>query len=135
MSSLWSLSGTFNGSAAFSLTATNPYYPAHCDQWFSISVTISGGSCDTFSGGWSNPGFSGNDEAGTKIPLSITGANVVWSFGGQTPSGYDTSITLTSSAARAATWSIVSGSNKISTSTTALRQSTSPVAEPCLAVR
>jgi len=44
---------------------------------------------------------------------NISGPNVVWYFGGHSPSGYATSITLTSSGGSGTQWSITAGSNKI----------------------
>lgn len=48
-------------------------------------------------------------------PPSISGGDTVWYFNGRNPSGYSTSVTLTASPANAGpyTWTIVSGSNKI----------------------
>ncbi len=48
----------------------------------------------------------------------ITGPNTVWYFGGQNPTGYATQITLSSSGGSGTTWTVVSGSNKVSLSTT-----------------
>lgn len=51
------------------------------------------------------------------IPV-ISGPNTVWWFGGQTPSGYATTITLTSSGGAGTTWSVPAGGNQVSLSST-----------------
>jgi hypothetical protein len=48
----------------------------------------------------------------------ITGGNTVWWFSGQTPSGYATSVTLTSSGGASTTWAVTAHSDQISLSTT-----------------
>jgi hypothetical protein len=45
-------------------------------------------------------------------PLAISGAQDIWWFNGFSPSGYATSITLTSSAGAQTSWSIIEGSDK-----------------------
>ena len=48
---------------------------------------------------------------------AISGPNTVWYFNGQNPSGYATSITLTSNAGSSTTWTVTVGANKINLST------------------
>ncbi len=50
------------------------------------------------------------------VAPTITGPNTVWNFGGQTPGGYATSITLTSSAS--GTWAVQQSASIVSLSTT-----------------
>jgi hypothetical protein len=52
------------------------------------------------------------------VQPTISGPNTVWYFAGQNPSGYATQITLTSSGGSGTTWTIVSGSDKVTLSTT-----------------
>lgn len=62
--------------------------------------------------------FSAPAQAPVQTVPSISGQNTVWYFGGQNPSGYDTSITLTSSAGGSTTWALVAGSDKVNLSST-----------------
>jgi hypothetical protein len=65
----WNLSGTFLGNGAFTATATNPYWPTACYEWFRIDVTIAEPECRTFAGTWTNPVASG-PESGVRISSS-----------------------------------------------------------------
>lgn len=56
--------------------------------------------------------------------LTISGSTVLYSFNGATPSGWPTSATLTSSGGASTTWTLVSGSDKVSLSTTQGAQTT-----------
>lgn len=47
---------------------------------------------------------------------TVSGPNTVWWFNGQTPSGYNTSITLTSSGGSTTTWNVTQGSSKVNLS-------------------
>ena len=51
-------------------------------------------------------------------PPTISGPNTVWWFSGATPSGYNTSITLTSSGGSATTWAVTAGANEVTLSST-----------------
>lgn len=57
---------------------------------------------------------------GTTVAIkpAISGPNTVWWFSGQSPSGYATSITLTSSAGASTSWSVTANANQISLSST-----------------
>jgi hypothetical protein len=61
---------------------------------------------------------------GQQNPLVISGNDTVWWFNGQTPTNYDTAITLTSSGGSATAWSVVDGSDKVYLSTSAGTQTT-----------
>ena len=52
------------------------------------------------------------------IKVTISGPNTVWWFSGQNPSGYSTSITLTSSGGASTTWAVTSGATKVKLSAT-----------------
>ncbi|HYX53375.1 MAG TPA: DUF6531 domain-containing protein, partial [Candidatus Limnocylindrales bacterium] len=56
-------------------------------------------------------------EPPTPDPPTITGPPVVWYFGGATPAGYDTSITLTSSSGAGTNWSTASSKITLSATT------------------
>lgn len=73
-----------------------------------------------YEGGWycALDQFSAPAQAPVQTVPSISGPNNVWHFGGQSPSGYDLSITLTSSAGGSTTWALVAGSDKVNLSST-----------------
>jgi len=52
------------------------------------------------------------------VKPTITGPNTVWWFGGQNPSGYATSITLSSSGGASTSWAVTNGSSMITLSAT-----------------
>jgi hypothetical protein len=52
------------------------------------------------------------------VQPTISGPNTLWWFNGENPSGYSTSIDLSSDAGRSTQWSIVDGSDKVTLSTT-----------------
>lgn len=55
---------------------------------------------------------------------TISGPSSVWWFSGLTPSGYSTSVTLTSSGGSGTTWSVPTGSDKVTLSSTSGAQIT-----------
>jgi hypothetical protein len=52
------------------------------------------------------------------VKPTISGPNTVWYFKGSQPSGWATSITLTSSGGSSTTWTVTAGANKVSLSAT-----------------
>ncbi|MCU1284096.1 MAG: hypothetical protein JWO13_446 [Acidobacteriales bacterium] len=71
--------------------------------------------------------WNGYEECASELPVwpvqgtvtpKITGPNTVWYFNGQTPSGYNTTITLTSSGGSSTTWAVTAGSTKVTLSAT-----------------
>jgi hypothetical protein len=63
-------------------------------------------------------------QGGDDVTPKISGANTVWYFGGENPSGYATSVTLTSSGGASTTWTVTAGSNEINLSPTSGSQTT-----------
>jgi hypothetical protein len=63
-------------------------------------------------------------SGGDNVMPTISGPNTVWYFAGQNPSGYATSITLSSSGGSGTTWTVTAGSNKVNLSTTTGSQTT-----------
>jgi hypothetical protein len=68
------------------------------------------------SGGGPCPEDQEQSSGGTNVPPTITGPNTVWWFGGQSPSGYTTQITLTSSGGAGTTWQVTAGSSEVNLS-------------------
>jgi hypothetical protein len=64
------------------------------------------------------PNLYHNPSGGVNVTPVITGAHTVWYFNGETPSGYDVSIVLTSSGGSPTTWTVTAGSSEVSLSTT-----------------
>ena len=57
-------------------------------------------------------------SAGVTSKPTISGPNTIWWFEGQSPAGYATSITLTSSGGTSTTWAVTAGGDKVSLSST-----------------
>lgn len=60
--------------------------------------------------------FVNTDPARAEVAPSISGGNTVWYFNGQSPSGYATSVTLSSSGGASTHWTVVAGGDKVSLS-------------------
>jgi hypothetical protein len=56
---------------------------------------------------------SQSNSAPTNVKPTISGPNAVWWFNNQTPAGYGTQITLSSSAGSATQWAVTAGSTKV----------------------
>jgi hypothetical protein len=67
---------------------------------------------------------SGTAKSTYYVGPKITGPNTVWWFNGQSPSGYATSITLTSSGGSSTVWRISQGGGKVGLSTFSGAQTT-----------
>ncbi len=59
-----------------------------------------------------------DQDTPTNVTPAISGPNTVWYFNGLSPSGYATSITLTSSGGASTTWTVTTGADKINLSST-----------------
>lgn len=73
--------------------------------------------------GWWSGSETGSGSASVDVtpaagPVTITGPDTVWWFGGENPSAYDTSITLSSDAGGPTEWRIIQGGNKAQLSST-----------------
>lgn len=68
-----------------------------------------------------NSNYSGTQDAGMSRAVTVqpglTGANVVWWFGGANPTGWATAVTLTSATGPSSTWGAVSGGHRVTFST------------------
>lgn len=88
-------------------------------EYPTVTVTSKGYSGSGFVA--STPGQSPTSPTYTvqvqPIP-TISGPTTVWWFSGQNPSGYSTSITLTSSGGASTTWAVTSGATKVKLSAT-----------------
>jgi len=89
------------------------------------SQSISGSPTGTYPLNWggyvicSRLGTLYSDAASQSVTLpSISGPNTFWSFNGQSPAGYATSISLTSTGGASTTWSVPAGANKVHLSST-----------------
>jgi hypothetical protein len=132
-------SGGCNGDPAFAGpgNASNPHY--HYSWSVNDAASISGPNTSDYVSLYGASGGTGTlflqviddahgcdvgNQASVTVQPAITGPNTVWYFGGQNPSGYATSITLTSSSGSSTTWTVTAGSNKVNLSTTTGSQTT-----------